>query len=211
MMIPPDSPHDLRGFPEADAYGPYYKVHLAGKEASTAQASSLYRFDSPSHRRGDFGSCYMATSREGAFVETLGGIRPLSPRHVEDRVITEMYTPSGLRIADLTAAWGMSSLDNYPLTQRWAEVLYDAGFNGAQYKPDHWLEWGFDYEVVVLWFEPGPNHESVKSGAPEPISPSLIRQLEGSGAIEILSEEPLAVTDITQSPDPDDEPLEAGD
>jgi hypothetical protein len=35
MMIPPDSPDELSGFPEVAAvYGPYYKVHLADTEAS---------------------------------------------------------------------------------------------------------------------------------------------------------------------------------
>ena len=48
MMIPPDSPHELSGFPEvAAADGPYYKVHLANAEASYFGNSSLYHFDLP--------------------------------------------------------------------------------------------------------------------------------------------------------------------
>ncbi|HEX5301689.1 MAG TPA: RES family NAD+ phosphorylase [Streptosporangiaceae bacterium] len=207
MMIPPDSPHELSGFPEVSAvHDRYYKVHLADTEASYFGNSSLYHFDPPPQQQREFGTCYMATSREGAFLETLGGIRPLSQRHVDARVITEMYTPGGLRIADFT--WGdVSGLDDCPITQRWAKVLYEAGFNGVQYKPNHDLDWP-TYWIFALWSEPGIQHDVVKSDGPQRITD--LRTLRRLG-LEILDEEPLAVGGSTPERESEDECAEEAD
>jgi hypothetical protein len=211
MIMPPDSPRDLRDFPEVPADGPYYKVHFDGTEAASFGNSSLYPFDPPAHRQRDFGTCYMTTSREGAFLETLGGIRPLSQRHVDARVITEMYTPEGLRIADPTTDWrysGISMLEYkwsdtwgaMPLAQRWAELLYDAGFNGVQYVASRRRDWP-EYAVVALWSEPGVDSAVVKSGEDLPIPHSILEEMTTSKIIEILIEEALALADLPHDRD----------
>ena len=184
---------------------PTTRSTLPTQSPRTSETVACTTLDPPPHRQEDFGTCYMATSREGALIETLGGIRPLSQRHLDARVVTDMVVPGGLRIADLTedreawlwnadeawrGAWGnILGLDDYPITQKWAEVLHDAGFHGVQYKPNHNPHQP-TYSVVALWSEPGVQHDVVKSEGSERLTNlSLTWLLQWA---EILIEENLA-------------------
>jgi hypothetical protein len=209
-MIPPDSNWDLNHLPVLrDPGGPYYRIHLVGEEAAKFENSGLYRFDPPPRRREDFGTCYMAASPEGAFLQTLGGIRPLSERHVDERVLAEMSGPSGLQIADfvdepsvtVSSTWIYTSmLDDYSVSQRWAEMLHDSGFDGVQYLAGHYPH---QYRAIALWSAPGTGMGLLKADREEPIPCWLIDQLEESSAIELLREVAIA---MTEDPEPEPEP-----
>lgn len=194
--------YSMDDIPVAHSSSLYYKVHLNGTEAVKFGNESLYNFDPPPARQRDFSTCHMATSCEGAFLETLGGIRPLSNRHVDARVITEMQVPEGLRIADFTritfGAMRMMledappSLSDFSVTQWLAAELFDAGYNGVQYTPSSsWLS----YSVVALWSGPGEGSSMLKSGACQPIPRSVLGTLTEMKAIEVLDEEALALDD----------------
>ncbi len=201
--FPPADPQELRDIPVALISGPLYRVHLAAHDVQYFSNRSLYRFDPPLRRQKDFGTCYLATSREGAFFEALGGFRPLPEHLVSERVITEVVgLEFPLHIADLRFGLspaqfaerrvygGLPDQDNYPLSQEWAAALWDAGFTGVQY----YARYAEVTELAVaLWHDPAEAQREAlfKCEDPVPLDDALVATVERLFEVEIYPDTPL--------------------
>jgi hypothetical protein len=208
--FPPADPRELRDIPVAMVTGPLFRVHLAVSDAQYFSDRSLYRFDPPPHYQKDFGTCYLATSREGAFFEALGGFRPLPEHLVAERVITKVSTLEyPFIIADLSHGlpghpgrrmlYGGLPDQDYELSRQWAAALWDAGFTGVQYYARHA---GLTELAVALWHDPGEvaREELFKSEDPEPLDDLLLASVENSFEVEIYPGTPLASDGRGQGP-----------
>ena len=86
--------------PAAMSAGSWYRVHLADSDPMCFEKQGLSRFDAP---QGEFKTYYVGCSPAAAFLEALGGIRPLPEHLVNERVITELSPGSSvLNVADFT-------------------------------------------------------------------------------------------------------------
>jgi hypothetical protein len=82
-------------------------------------------------------------------VETLGRLRVLTRRMVDERVVATIWPSSDLHLADFTSpralgAWGITAeasaggpTATYPVTQAWALRLWEAGFAVIHYAARH--------------------------------------------------------------------------
>jgi RES domain len=200
--FPPADARELQDIPEAMITGRLFRVHLAASEVQHFSNRSLYRFDPPPRRQKDFGTCYLATSREGAFYEALGGFQPLPEHLVAERVITEVSSLEyPFVIADLSLGLpghrGLRSLygglpdQDYALSQEWAASLWEAGYTGIQYYARHA---GLTELAVALWHDPAAveREELFKSEDPEPLDDGLLASVESLFSVEIYPDAPLA-------------------
>ncbi len=99
------------------------------------------RFDLPS----PYGTCYLAESHTGAFVEVFQRWFvqriPIPRSEVAARLASDLFAPGSFRLADCTAsralAFGATGLihatSERALTQAWAAAFLDAGFDGVRY------------------------------------------------------------------------------
>ena len=195
--FPPADPRELQGLPIVYDMPSFFRVHLAEHEPTCFGNRSLYRFDPPKRRQPDFGTCYMAKSREGAFLDALGGIRPLPEHLVNQRVISEIHVVDDFRIADLTdktlaRTFGIHgdlfAGENHQLTQEWAAALWDAGYRGVQYTARH--DVAFTELSVALFAQPGVWPDMFKSEEPEPIDVALLTTMASYG-IEVIPDAPI--------------------
>ncbi|MGD0705847.1 MAG: RES family NAD+ phosphorylase [Trebonia sp.] len=193
--LPPADPQELRAIPIALVTGPLFRVHRADHEVQHFSNRSLYRFDPPPRRQKNFGTCYLATSREGAFFDALGAFRPLPEHLLDERVITEVSTLEfPFSIADLTHGlpgnpgrrmlYGGLPAQDYQLSQEWAAALWEAGFTGAQYYARYA---GITELTVALWHEPTQAQHQVlfKSEDPAPLDDALLANVEHLFEVEI--------------------------
>jgi hypothetical protein len=195
--FPPADPRELQGLPVAFDMNQLFRVHLAEREPAHFGNRSLYRFDPPKRRQRDFGTCYIAKSREGAFLDALGGIRPLPEHLVNERVISEIHLVDDFKVADLTneSLGGTSNVhgdlsngENYLLSQEWAAALWDAGYRGVQYTVRHNED--FRGLSVALFAEPGVWPDMFKCEEPEPIDAGLLDAVADYG-VEVIPGTPI--------------------
>lgn len=102
------------------------------------------RFDLPA--TSGQGTCYLATSPTGAFLETLGRFRVITGETIADRLLTTLVPTVPLTLADLTdrrvlgrygIAGDVSTGTDYLVSQQWAEELWRRGFDGVHYAARH--------------------------------------------------------------------------
>ena len=201
--FPPRDIRALHRFPSVDSSGMIlHRIHRADSEAAYFGNRGLYRFDPPRHMRDAYGTCYLATSPVGAFLETLGGIRPLPEHLINERVISELVPQDHVTIADLTAEQivgdfgifgDLSASEDYHLSQEWGSALWQAGFNGVFYYASH--DPAFRQRSIALFGPPGVHPDLLRylkdDGQPEPISSSLLSEMRRSFGIEVIPAAPL--------------------
>ncbi|MEU1197835.1 RES family NAD+ phosphorylase [Streptomyces sp. NPDC005813] len=209
--FPPDDPKELAGFPTADIQFSYFRVHRAVNDARYFGANGLGRYDDPRGPEGQFGTCYLAGTEAGAFLETLSGFRPLPEDLVNERRMSELRVDPSGPIADVThesvvgdyGIFGDLSADGgRQLTQQWALAFWQAGFGGVQYRAHHHP--GFSEQALALFGPPGVQSadgtdgpvllEYLKpepEGGPEPISDGLLQEMEERFRIFVIPSAPL--------------------
>ncbi|MFF7279103.1 RES family NAD+ phosphorylase [Streptomyces griseorubiginosus] len=199
--LPPRDPYELMDFPSVTWEDPQvaFRIHLADNEAAYFGDRGIYRFDAPHWLTGRqrYGTCYLAQSPVGAFLETLGEIRPLAAHLVNERVISELVPSEPFKIADLTdesvvGRYGifgdLSAGDDYALTQEWGAALQQAGFQGVQYRASHHPQ--LNETSIALFGPAGVNRDLLKylkdDGEPEPIYRSLLEEVRDRFDVEVI-------------------------
>lgn len=87
------------------------------------------------------GTCYVALSPLGAFVEVFRGFTMIDAADVAARALSRLHMPRDIVLADCTSPkarrFGVTaeihSGPDYAATQGWAEALRGAGFDGVRY------------------------------------------------------------------------------
>lgn len=102
-------------------------------------------FSSDGHGRFDLarpkGTCYVALSALGAFVEVFRDFTMVDSADVAERALSCLRVPEDAVLADCTSSrarrFGVTgeihSTPDYRVTRGWAEALCDAGFDGVRY------------------------------------------------------------------------------
>lgn len=193
--------------PAAMSAGSWYRVHLADSDPMCFEKQGLSRFDAP---QGEFKTYYVGCSPAAAFLEALGGIRPLPEHLVNERVITELSPGSSvLNVADFTDRRVLAEFDvrfdryvgdyvrggldrpnlPYKFTQRLAAEVWHSGFQGIQYFTGHQPRPG---EVSIAWFIGGAFDDlDIKAGESEPMGDAFLSEMRRRFDIEVFPTEPL--------------------
>jgi hypothetical protein len=135
-------PADLDDFPTYTVTPSHilFRIHGAARGPWWFSHSGQMRFDLvPPH-----GTCYLAESAAGAFVEAFQGL--LIPRGTVDRRrLSRLGVPRPMTLADCTQARARSfgitgeihSSDDRATTQAWAAAFHGNGFDGVRYLVRH--------------------------------------------------------------------------
>lgn len=122
----------------------HYRVHRAINDPINFANSGDGRFDLIG--LGDRGTCYMAASALGAYVETFGRLSAITDDDIAERSLTELVLLRPLILANLTSravlgdygiAGDVSAGTNYGLSQEVAARLHEANFDGIYYTARH--------------------------------------------------------------------------
>jgi RES domain-containing protein len=98
----------------------------------------------PSSPHVGFGTWYLSSHPNGALAEVFGRFRVITRAQLDERVLAEVWLPSDVHLADLnhpsvagrygiTNELSMGGESVYPVAQRWASALWQAGFGGIIY------------------------------------------------------------------------------
>ncbi|NRD07943.1 RES family NAD+ phosphorylase [Rathayibacter agropyri] len=140
----PGTDQDLSGFPSVSLDAEVtWRAHASDLSAWWFSTSGRGRFDLPT--KGSDGTCYVADDVRTAVRESLGDrIVPdqvLTPEAAVHFRVSAVLPPTGGAYAAVTsvAADGygvtreLTTMTDYSITQEWAAVLHDAGFDGIRY------------------------------------------------------------------------------
>ena len=140
----PASGLDVRDFPEA-VLAPgtqLYRIHRAGLDPWWFSHDGSQRFDLPR----PWGSCYMAHTPIGAFLETLTRLAVIPVADVAVRQFATITVTRPLRLANCqaptAASYGVTATTSagYPYEREshpWARRFWRAGFDGVRYGAAH--------------------------------------------------------------------------
>jgi RES domain len=175
LGLPPD---DLSRFPAfgVDRRRSLYRIHRTEVGPWWFSGDSSGRFD----LRDGRGSCYLAVTPIGAFIEVFRVATVIPEAEVEARSLSSLVPPERRRLADCTVraarkfgiTAAISTQPDYTVPQAWAEALAAAGFGGIRYRLSHdpaQRELG-----VVLFGEAGEQAWPVRRT--DPIPASLIEE-----------------------------------
>jgi hypothetical protein len=134
-------PADLRRFPSfrLTPARALCRVHRRDRGPWWFSHDGSGRFDLPPPR----GTCYLAESPLGAFVEVFREIALVFQAVVDARRVSTLRVPAAVRLADCTRAraFGLTAeihaTEEYAATQRWAAAFAAAGFAGVRYLVRH--------------------------------------------------------------------------
>lgn len=173
LGLPPD---DLSGFPafSVDRRRSLYRIHRTDVGPWWFSGDGSGRFDLDDGR----GSCYLAFTPIGAFIEVFRVATVIPEAEVEARSLSSLVPPERTRLADCTVrparkfgiTGAISTQPDYTVPQAWAEAFAVAGFGGILYRLSHdpaQRELG-----VVLFGEAGERSWPVRRT--EPVPPSVI-------------------------------------
>jgi RES domain-containing protein len=151
----PPGPSDLAAFPSTTwtVQQKLWRVHQERHCTVHFATDQGGRFN-PSSPHVGFGTWYLSSHPNGALAEVFGRLGMITRAQLDERVLAEVWLPSDVRLADLThpLAGGTYGLNNelsmgsesvYPVAQRWATALWQAGFSGILY--------GGRYDVTLQW------------------------------------------------------------
>lgn len=137
------------------------------------------------------GTCYLATSPLGAYVETFGRLGTITELDVEERSLSELALSADLRLADLTerrvlggygVAGDMSAGTDYLPTHQLAGELYSLGFDGIYYTARH--DPAFQERSVAVFG--GSGDDKLFAQTTGPIPASLISEAETEFDLVVL-------------------------
>jgi len=136
-------PADLRRFPafRLTPVRALYRIHRRDRNPWWFSHDGTGRFDLPAPE----GTCYLAVSPLGAFVEVFREIALVSQALVDARCVSTLRLPGAARLADCTRAraraFGVTAeihaTEEYGATQPWAAAFAAAGFAGVRYLVRH--------------------------------------------------------------------------
>jgi len=140
----PASGLDLRDFPSVvlPAGIQLYRIHRRGFEPWWFSSDGSRRFDLPR----PWGSCYVAHTSMGAFLETLTRLGVIPATEVRARRLATITLSLELRVADCrssaAAGYGVTATTSagYPYEREshpWAQRFWRAGFDGIRYGAAH--------------------------------------------------------------------------
>lgn len=130
--------------PDRELYRIHRHVHGPLWFASTASLGEGGRFELPDS--SSFGTCYLATSPVGAYLEKFGRIRTLTEELLLAHRLSVLAPTVSLDLADLTdrTALGdfritaeISTGTDYVPSQEFAMRLWESGFDGIYYAARH--------------------------------------------------------------------------
>jgi hypothetical protein len=141
LGLPPD---DLSRFPvfELGRRAPLYRIHRNDVSPWWFSSDGSGRFDL---RDGEHGTCYLAASAVGAFIEVFRRATVIPEAEVDVRSLSRLVPPQRVRLADCTVArarrFGITAAINtqpdYAAPQAWAAAFADAAFGGIRYRLSH--------------------------------------------------------------------------
>ena len=171
LGLPPD---DLTRFPAfgVDRRRSLYRIHRTDAGPWWFSGDGSGRFD----LRDGRGSCYLAATPVGAFIEVFRVATVIPEGEVEARSLSSLVPPTRTRLADCTVSaarkFGITGAihtqPDYTVPQAWAEAFAAAGFGGIRYRVSHdpaQRELG-----VVLFGEAGEQSLPVRRTEPIPAS-----------------------------------------
>lgn len=143
MAALPPPPADLRRFPRRTLRGSVelFRIHPVGRRPWWFSSDGQGRFDLPAPA----GTCYLALSPLGAFVEVFRDFTLVASADVAARVLSALRSPADAVLADCTSprarGFGVSaaihSTADYDTTQAWAQAFRNHGFAGVRYLCGH--------------------------------------------------------------------------
>ena len=123
-----------------------FRIHRSMYDPLHYSASDTGRWDPPVHARAEYGTCYLAESTLGAYLEVFGRTVPIRESQLNERVVSEIQVTRPLRLADLTSGAmagrvgpipELSVGPSYTEAQQLSARLRDAGFDGIRYHARH--------------------------------------------------------------------------
>jgi hypothetical protein len=140
LGLPPD---DLTRFPAfgVDRRRSLYRIHRTDAGPWWFSGDGSGRFD----LRDGRGSCYLAVTPVGAFIEVFRVATVIPEAEVEARSLSSLVPPARARLADCTVSaarkFGITGAihtqPDYTAPQAWAEAFAAAGFDGIRYRVSH--------------------------------------------------------------------------
>ncbi|MGB2954228.1 MAG: RES family NAD+ phosphorylase [Gaiellaceae bacterium] len=137
-------PDDLSGFPAFDLGRRQilYRIHRNDVGAWWFSTDGSGRFDLVD---GERGTCYLALSPVGAFIEVFRTVTVIPEAEVDARSLSSLVAPKRTMLADCTVAparrvritGAIHTQPDYELPQAWATGFAAAGFGGIRYRVSH--------------------------------------------------------------------------
>jgi RES domain len=165
-------PADLAGFPSFRLRRTHelYRIHRHDREPWWFSSDGSGRFD----LEGEEGTCYLARTSAGAFLEVFRRARPIAEPDVAARRLAGLAPPAGGRLADCAdpraRSFGVTGAihtePDYELPRAWARALAAAGFVGVRYLLSH--DPAQDEVGVALFGPAGRRDYAIKSDEPIP-------------------------------------------
>lgn len=179
---------DLRRFPRRTlrATADLHRIHRAGREPWWFSSDGQGRFDlAPPD-----GTCYVAATPLGAFVEVFRDLTYVDLDDVTARRLTRLHPIRDLVLADCLSprarAFGVTavihSTPDHAATQLWAAALHRAGFDGVRYACAHDPS---GTEVAMALFGPAGAGEG-GADAPAMVTDSVLVAVERRFGIHVL-------------------------
>ena len=140
LGLPPD---DLTRFPSSDVdrRRSLYRIHRSDAGPWWFSGDGSGRFD----LRDGSGSCCLAVTAIGVFIEVFRVATVIPEAEVEARSLSSMVPPTRARLADCTVraarkfgiTGAIHTQPDYTVPQAWAEAFAAAGFGGIRYRLSH--------------------------------------------------------------------------
>jgi len=140
LGLPPD---DLTRFPslDIDRRRSLYRIHRNDVRPWWFLGDGSGRFD----LRDGRGSCYLAVTPIGAFIEVFRVATVIPEAEVEARSLSSLVPPTRTRLADCTVSaarrFGITGAihtqPDYTVPQAWAKAFAASGFDGIRYRLSH--------------------------------------------------------------------------
>src|SRR5262245_49199936 len=137
-------PADLRDFPVATvaAGTPLLRVHRELNHPWWFSRDGSGRFDLVNLPEGQGGTCYLAETELGGFLEVFRDLALIARAEADGRRVSTLVLDEQLRLADCTTSearqFGVTaaihSTDDYDLTHAWARAWALEGFHGVRYR-----------------------------------------------------------------------------
>jgi len=186
-LSPP--PEDLSSFPWRVLIPTkhLWRIHGAGRKPWWFCSDGDCRFDLTSPR----GTCYVSEEPLGSFVEVFQNIVVVAEEAVAARRLSRLHVPRRMRLADCTSprarAFGCTgeihTTADYELTQRWAAMFVEQGFDGLWYLVRHDPA---QRQVGVALFGQSGMAKGWPEPATEPIDDELLAGVAKHFGIHIL-------------------------
>ena len=136
-------PADLSGFPAFHLRRgqTLFRLHRTDAQPWWFSNDDSGRFD----LSGEAGTCYLADSAVGAFIEVFRVATVIREAEVDARALSRLRPPRRVRLADCTVStareFGITgaihSQPDYALPRAWAEGFAAADFGGIRYRLSH--------------------------------------------------------------------------